>query len=231
VSIRGDRAPPEPRWTRTIPIHVLDEEDARDLFNAQTGNRFENDPDFANLLADMAGVPLAIELLAKAVGTSATDLARTRRRWQDRRTALLAARRDAEGRLESWEISLRLSLDQLGEGSPEHRLFALMGRLPDGVAEDHLAALIGDGGIDAADRLAELALIREQATRYRMLAPIRAFADDHCPPDPADDDRRLAHYRGLAALGEQVGAEGGAEASRRLEADLRNIETAIAGGG
>jgi tetratricopeptide (TPR) repeat protein len=230
VSIRGDRAPPDPRWTRTIPIHVLADEDASDLFNAQTGNRFEDDPDLADLLADMAGVPLAIELLAKAIGTSETDLARTRRRWQDRRTALLAARRDAEGRLESWEISLRLSLDQLGAGSPEQRLFALMGRLPDGVAEDHLDALLGGGGIEAADRLAELALAREQAARYRMLAPIRSFAADHCPIDPADDDRLQAHYCGLAVLGEQVGAEGGAMVSRQIEADLRNIEATIADG-
>jgi hypothetical protein len=221
VSIRGDRAPPEPRWTWTIPIHVLTDGDARDLFNAQTGNRFEDDPDLADLLADMAGVPLAIELLGKAIGTSETDLARTRRRWRDRRTALLAARRDAEGRLESWEISLRLSLDQLGEGSPEHRLFSMMGRLPDGVAEDHLDALLGDGGTDAADRLVDLALVREQAARYRMLAPIRTFAADHCPVDPAEDDRRLAHYRGVAALGKQVGRSDGAVASRRLEADLR----------
>jgi transcriptional regulator with XRE-family HTH domain len=158
-SIRGDKAPPKPRWTRRIPIHVLDEQDARDLFNAQTDGRFAGDPNLADLLADMAGVPLAIELLAKAIGTSETDLARIRRRWENRRTALLAARCDAEGRLESWEISLRLSLDRLGKGSPEHRLFALMGRLPDGVDEDHLAALIGDAGIAADDRLAELALV------------------------------------------------------------------------
>jgi tetratricopeptide (TPR) repeat protein/transcriptional regulator with XRE-family HTH domain len=230
VSIRGDKAPPDPRWTRTIPVQALGDKDASDLFNAQTGNRFRDDPDLAGLLADMDGVPLAIELLAKAIGTSETDLARIRRRWQDRRTTLLAARRGAEGRPESWEISLRLSLDQLGAGSPEQRLFALMGHLPDGVAEDHLDALLGEGGIDAADRLAELALVREQAARYRMLAPVRTFAADHCPPDPADDHRRLAHYQGLAALGEQVGAEGGAMASRRLEADLRNIETAIADG-
>ena len=57
-----------------------------------------------------------------------------------------------------------------------------------------------------------------------MLAPIRAFAADHCPADPADDERRLAHYREMAALGQQVGRDGGATASRRLEADLRNIE-------
>jgi hypothetical protein len=35
------------------------------------------------------------------------------------------------------------------------------------------------------------------------------------------------HYRDLAALGKRVGAEGGAEASHRLETDLRNIEAAV----
>ena len=62
----------------------------------------------------MDGVPLAIELLAGQVRADELSLDRVAAAWREKRTALLAARKDAGHRLDSYEVSLALSLDSGG---------------------------------------------------------------------------------------------------------------------
>jgi hypothetical protein len=87
VSLRGAERPGGPAWARPLRLEPLEEADARTLFRSVAGGGFDA-PGLDDLLRDMGGVPLAIELLAHAA-EGEPDLASLSRRWRAKRVKLL----------------------------------------------------------------------------------------------------------------------------------------------
>jgi hypothetical protein len=83
---------------------------------------------------------------------------------------------DGKDKLSSLEISIETSLAGSRIDSPAQHLFAILGRLPDGLLLDDTVALLGKEGRKAAAQLLAARLAEEQSGRLRMLAPIREYA-------------------------------------------------------
>jgi serine/threonine protein kinase/tetratricopeptide (TPR) repeat protein len=225
VALRGEQRPFGPSWREAIHAGPLDPLSARSAFLAVAGERYQNDPDLDSLLLDLDGLALAVILLASQA-EGEPDLSILRQRWQDQRTALLR-RAGAQERLQSLEVSLRLSIDSPRMTEESRRLLAILGLLPEGAAREDLMELLPQHGRDAASVLRKVGLAFDQGSRLRMLAPVREYVRQHHPPLFEDLERTVDHYLTLARLGEKIGAEGGAEATKRLRPEAGNLESMI----
>ena len=223
VSIRGQQAPYGPVWRR-IPeaMEQLATDDARKLFLSLAGQGLANDPQLEALLGELDGLPLAIRLIGH-LAQGESGLASLLADYRARRTSLAVG----EGKDSSLQASIRLSLDSPRLEETARRLFAMMGRLPAGLAEEDAVALI-DGGGAAARALRQIGIAWGDAQgRTRLLAPIRQVAAALALGD-ADREKLASHYFGLAAReGGKVGAEGGREAIARLSPEIGNFEQLV----
>ena len=222
VTMRGTARPGGIGWAETLPVPPLGLADARRMFLQVAGAGFATDSNLDGLLAEVDGVPLAVELLGYAA-QGQPDLAEVRQRWQQERIGLL--QRLGGGRRElSVPVSVELSLKDPRMSPEGRRLLALLGQLPEGIAHDDLATLLPRAGLRAAAVLRQLGLAFDEAQRLRTLAPIREYAASAHPSESADLDRAVTHYCELAyGVGWQVGREGGAEAAQRIHAETGNL--------
>ena len=175
-SVRSQQAPRRPEWGTAILVPGLPETAARELFLKRAGERHATSALLPGLLAEMDGVPLAIELLAGQVRADERSLDRVAAAWREKKTALLAARKGAGHRLDSYEVSLALSLDSGRMTEAARTLYALMGRLPAGITAEGAEALLPGEGPAALDTLGGLGLAFDAGGRTRMLAPVREHA-------------------------------------------------------
>jgi tetratricopeptide (TPR) repeat protein len=222
VTMRGMARPGGVAWAETVAVPPLVLPDARRVFLQVAGARFATDPDMDGLLGTVDGVPLAVELLGYAA-QGQPELAELRQRWQQERVGLLE--RLGGGRRElSVAVSIELSLKDPRMTSEGQRLLALLGQLPDGIAQDDLTTLLPSVGRRAAATLRHVGLVFDEADRLRTLAPVRDHVESAHAPELADLDRAVSHYCQLAGtVGSRVGAEGGAEAARRILAETGNV--------
>ena len=225
AALRGEQRPFGPNWREAIHAGPLDPFSARNAFLAIAGERYQNDTDLNGLLLELDGLALAVILLASQA-EGEPDLSILRQRWQDQRTSLLR-RAGAQERLQSLEVSLRLSIDSPRVTEESRRLLSILGLLPEGVAREDLMELLPQHGHDAASVLRKVGLAFDQGSRFRMLAPVREYVRQYHPPLPEDLDRTVDHYLTLARLGEKIGAQGGAEATKRLRSEAGNLESMI----
>jgi tetratricopeptide (TPR) repeat protein len=222
VSSRGTGRPAGPRWRDFAMISPLPLAEARRLFVAVAGPGFAADPRLDELLGELDGVALAVELMAYAA-QGQDDLAEVAARWRAERTAMLA-RMGGTSRELSVPVSVEASVTSPLMTAPAARLLSLLGVLPDGIARQDLAELLPDGGLGAADVLRKLGLAFGEGDRLRTLAPVREHVAARHPPEPGDLDRLVGHYAQLSyVIGREVGGSGGARAATRLQAETGNI--------
>jgi hypothetical protein len=228
ASLRGRQRPFGLAWRDAIDVAPLATPEARKVFLAVAGQAFQDDPHLDLLVGAQDGLPLTTTLLAyQAEGEP--SLEGLWRRWTERRVALL---RRGTGRSEvSAEASFDLSITSRRMTDESRQLLSLLGVLPDGIAHDDLDALQPDTGGEAAAILRKIGLAFDEASRLRILQPIRDHMQTAHLPRPDDLARAVTHYCALAwTLGWQLGRAGGAEASSRLLAERGNLEAMIGQG-
>lgn len=183
ASIRRSAAPAQIAWTWREDVHVLDRQSARALFLDIAGPAMADDPAVDELLDELDGLPLAIELVAEQAGL-AGSAAITLERWRASPSAMLNI---GDNKQRSLKLSIDLTLNS-GRLTPlARRLFALAGRFPDGLPRDYLGDLTGEPTHNAEFQLLASRLVTLDGERLRMLAPVReqALAIECDPSDAA----------------------------------------------
>jgi tetratricopeptide (TPR) repeat protein len=226
VSSRGTGRPAGLRWRDSAMISPLPLADARRLFVAVAGPGVAGDPRLDELLAELDGVPLAVELMGYAA-QGHDDLAEIAARWRAERTAMLA-RMGGTSRELSVPASVEASVTSPLMTPPAARLLSLLGVLPDGIARDDLTELLDGDGLPAAAVLRQLGLAYSEGSRLRTLAPVREHIAATHPPEPADLGQAVSHYTQLAyKSGSQIGHREGSQAVTRLQAEIGNISAML----
>jgi tetratricopeptide (TPR) repeat protein len=227
ATVRGDERPAGPRWGEPIRLRPLDLAPARSAFLAVAGERHRSDPYLDPLLEAVDRLPIAIDLLAHQA-EPLPGLGELWQRWQSERSAVLQ-RAGGRTREVNLEVSVELSLQSPRMTGGGVRLASLLALLPGGLTPEDVGAVLPGEGAAAAAALRRTGLAAPDAARLRLLAPIREVLRRLRPLQPEDHQRLVAHFLELALLGGRVGAEGGAEAARRLETELGNLEAILAG--
>ncbi len=229
VTLRGSRRPAGVRWGESFEVHPLSMSVSRDLFVDIVGARLGDDPQLEGLIAQMGGLPLAIELMAHATEGQA-DLHWTALRWRHSGTQALKRGR-GDDRQTSFDRSLECSLHSPRLVPEARALLSELATLPCGIDRQDVDALWGEGAAGAIANLCGLRLAYEDGPRIRMLAPIRQYLTRNHPCAVQRMDRLMTHYLRLADVyGERTGMSGGREAVRRLSEELGNIEAMIGRG-
>ncbi len=225
ASVRGLERPSGVRWGQPIQLEPLDLPAARSLFTSIAPEDFDT-PALDDLLEEMGGVPLAVELLAYAADGE-PDLNHLAKRWRKERARLLT-RGPGDHRLLSIAVSIDTSWNSPAMTNAAKRLLSILGGLPDGVADDDLETLLPGEGAAAANLLRRRGLALEQAGRLRTLPPVRHHLSDAHHPAESDWRRTIDHYRKRSAkLGARAGQAGGGEAISTLAREAANITVAI----
>ena len=225
VAIRGHRRPRGVPWCSSVEPRRLDDTAAREVFLAVSGKpAFGDDPRLPDLLAVLDGVPLAITLMARYAEVF-DSLELVWSVWNQKRTAMLA-----DGHADTRDTNIAVSFDlSVGVLSNEAcRALSTLALLPNGVELIDLSRILP--GSDAA--LIELrgrALVFEEATRLRMLAPLREYVVAALPPSASDVLAIDDYYLSVALQGgDKIGRVGGAVAIARLGPEVANVDRALA---
>jgi tetratricopeptide (TPR) repeat protein len=231
ASLRGFELPGTAAW-RPLLVEPLPEEAARALFldaAGLEGEHYRTDPELPRLLARLDGLPLAIELVAlraQAEPGAAAVLAA----WEAEREAFVRRGTGTGGKKQlDLAASVALSLASPRMTEPGRRLFAVLGRLPLGLTQADLGAVVpATEAAEAARALRRTGLVLRDPARLRMLAPVREQAAA-APLGEAEQDRLAAHFGALADALPYLGNEPRDwVAARRAREELANIEAALA---
>lgn len=238
------------RWSLRHRVEPLADDEARTLFLDIAGTIPPGDPHLAELLHELGGVPLAICLTARRAARR-TELAGLWAEWQRVGVDLAQWQGRNPSRLTSVARSIELSLRSprlptsghrllriLAQvlrpscrqwPAPSHRLFAILGQLPAGLAPVDQDALLGREAFAAEDGLIAVGLAYHRVGRLDLLPPVRDHARRACLPKGADAVAWCRHFLTLARQqGDRIlrGA-GGAEALGRLAPEVANLEAAL----
>jgi tetratricopeptide (TPR) repeat protein len=222
VTVRGRSRPGGVRWRDFAMLCPLPLAHARGLFLNVAGSEFAADPLLDELVSDLDGLPLAVELAGYAA-QGQPSINSVLRRWRAERTRMLERMGGATREL-SVAVSVEISVSSARMTGAARRLLTLLGVLPDGIAYEDLTVLQGQDSLGGAAVLRQLGLAFDEAGRLRMLAPIREHVAAVHPSAPADLDTVISHYASLAGTaGGQVGTSAGAGAVTRLQAETGNF--------
>jgi predicted ATPase/class 3 adenylate cyclase len=203
----------------------------------------DNAADVARIVAQLNGIPLAIELAAAALGDR--PLSGVLTGLADRFSLLTHGRRTAPPRHQTLRAALEWSLDLLR--SDERRLFARLAAFAGGGTTEAIADVCGglpDAGGDVAPMLRHLARASlvvphpELPERWSMLESIRELAAIELEAAGEEGELATRHRTWFAFRVERVeheiGRTGRPEVMRELAADQDNVrravETALAAG-
>lgn len=235
--------------SRSFPIRRLDPATARTAFLGyveMSGEHVDEGPALDSLLDRLDGYPLAISLVARAIGPG-TGPAEVLAQYDEGRADLLNYG-DGDDRTNSLAASVRLSLEttlmQDVEGARETCF--VLAHLPDGVHRDLLRdAVFGgsapEGRARSKRRSVQAALTRSGLASYsahpdllRMVVPLREHFRDGTDLDPATRKRALDAARnylcqllktGSVGLGTPKAAQND---QQQVLLQLGNIDTLLA---
>jgi predicted ATPase/class 3 adenylate cyclase len=196
----------------------------------------DNATDVARIVAQLNGIPLAIELAAAALGDR--PLSGVLNGLADRFSLLTHGRRTAPPRHQTLRAALEWSLDLLQSG--ERRLFARLAVFAGGGTTEAIADVCGgppdvEGDVPRILRhLARASLLvphPELPERWSMLESVRQLAAIELEAAGEDDDLAARHRTWFALRVERVEADigraGRPEVMRDLAADQDNVRRAV----
>ncbi|HET6261324.1 MAG TPA: LuxR family transcriptional regulator, partial [Chloroflexia bacterium] len=209
---------PDPE--RLPPIEKLGRYEAIRLFceRAKATSSFElteeNAPAVAKLCRRLDGIPLAIELAAAR--TTVLSAAQILKRLEDSLKLLAGAERTAPTRQRTLHGTLDWSYELLGE--QERKLFGRLGVFAGGWTLEGAEAVgagedIEEGEVlDLLSRLVDKSMVvvesgAEGALRYRMLEPVRQYAQECLEESGEAGQVRERHARYYLALAERAEQE------------------------
>jgi predicted ATPase len=181
------------------------------------------------------GMPLAVELAAARCRSMSIHDVLTRLR-RDAKRVLRDVRRDGQERQRTLEATVSWSVDLLEADA--HVLFGRLSVFAGSFDLDAAEAICSDGSVDELDVVDLLDTLADQSlltpigsvapsTRYRMLEPIRQFAEHQLVDASSWRDRHGRHYASLADEGYQaMWTSAEPEWIQRFEADFANFELA-----
>jgi len=195
-----------PGWGRTFDLQTLPPAAAIDLFReVWSGSGAQpippDAPELEKFVTDQLGcLPLAVVLVA-ALGRYEGTLAAVMRRWQEE-GAVAAQRPGAvpDGRLDSLEHSMRLSLARLSP--PDRHLWGLAAFFPAGMPLDFLEALLHKEPTLRTGRdqlLLHRILHRQTDGRLRLSPPLARFARDLVSRSTSVETSAVKHEEGFEA--------------------------------
>ena len=182
------------------------------------------------------GMPLAVELAAaRCRSMSPADV--LDRLERDAGRVLRDARRDGQERQRTLTATIEWSYQLLS--AEERELFARLSVFAGSFDLEATEAVCAGGAVDEFDVVDLLDALVDQSmvvmadraasntARYRLLEPIRQFAEARVDDPGALAERHARHYAGLAEVGyEGIWTEAEAEWVERLEADFDNHRVA-----
>jgi len=197
-----------------------------------------NAPVVAGLCRRVGGIPLALELAAARVSILSLDL--LAERLDDALRLLTAGSRTAPARQQTLRATLDWSYSLLTD--PERRLFDRLAVFAGGwTLEAAETVCVGDGiqheqVLELLARLVDKSLVAverftDEGARYRLLEPIRQYAQERLGPDLAAVAIRRKHATYFLTLAERAAPELFGADQRiwfdRLERDVDNIRAAL----
>ncbi len=228
ASFRGDEHVGGARWSPRHPVAPLSDPDARALFLEITGAAKSTDPDLPAFLGALGGVPLAICLTARRAARHPT-LAGLWGEWGRLGPEVASLTTGTRHRLTSVKHSIALSLGSSRMTPDAHRLFAILGQCPAGLAPQDREALLGDTAFAAGEALCGTGLAHLRADeRLDLLPPVRDHARRAHPPTDDDASGWCRHFLDRACIeGEKILRDGGAEALAALTPEVANIDATL----
>lgn len=185
ASQRGSQIIQGLAWTLVHRLNVLERSDAAKLFLKIAHFKNPTDPFFSKFMGALGGLPLAIVLVAlRAHGNS--SLAKLWSEWVRIGTKLAGRPGFDPTRHTSLTVSIELSLNSPRLNEEAKRLFAILGRTPDGLSERERNMISGDGSFILEETLCWVGLAFDRDDRLRLLPPIREYAR-RLPLPPEDD--------------------------------------------
>ena len=228
ASFRGDEHVGGARWSPRHPVAPLSDPDARALFLEIAGAAKSTDPDLPAFLDALGGVPLAICLTARRAARHPT-LAGLWGEWERLGPEVASLITGPKHRLTSVPHSIALSLGSSRMTPDAHRLFAILGQCPAGLAPQDRIALLGDAAFAAEEALRGTGLAHLRADRrLDLLPPVRDHARRAHQPEDTDATAWCRHFLDRArAEGGKIMRDGGAEALAALTPEVANIDAAL----
>ncbi len=223
ATFRGDASPDGPIW-HAQPVDPVDDDTALAILHDHAPKIAATDPSWPDFRAALGGLPLAIALIAHRARAHAT-LEELWQEWQSQGTSIAHRLGVRPSNLTSLDYSIALSVDHASE--PALRLFALLGKLPAGLADEDRTVLLRRDALNARDDLLRLGLAHAPPGRLDLLPPIRRHALAH-PVKPEDAAGWPRHFLALVVREERRMRSDGAAAFARLAPEVPNIEMAFA---
>jgi predicted ATPase/DNA-binding SARP family transcriptional activator/DNA-binding CsgD family transcriptional regulator len=198
----------------------------------------ENTQAVGRVCARLEGIPLAIELAAARVGVLSAE--QISERLGHSLTLLTGGYRTAEDRHQTLRAALDWSFDLLSE--PEQALFRRLSVFAGGFTLEAAESVVGGGGIEQEDvldllgGLVEKSLVVaeeswERGARYRLLEPIRQYAQEKLEQGEEEHQTRYRHAEWYLTLAEEADKEssgpGHARWLHRLETEHDNLRAAL----
>jgi predicted ATPase/Tfp pilus assembly protein PilF len=195
---------------RRVPVGPLAVPEAVELFRARAPRRLTDDEAalLPELVAELDGLPLAIELAAARVRLVPVE--GIRERLIDRMRLLAGGGRDRPERHRSLRASLDASWELLTDW--QQAALAQLSVFEGGWSLDAADAVLdlsafpaAPWGLDVLEGLVDASLVRVESRgeRFRMLVSVQVYAASHLT-GPARDAAELRHGRWFAQLGSDV---------------------------
>lgn len=225
MTIRGSELPRGVSWNKWVELPPLAPEQSEEFFRTIAPDVPKGDSNFDELLSDLDGLPLAIELLAERARFTPFD--ELFNRWQRHKLKLLS-REPQLSRSDSLTLSISFTVAGPRITSSGFHLFAIMGRLPAGILVADCDKIFGEESIDMIYELRRTRLVFDEAERLKMLNPIREYALQ-LPVDEQRFERTRKYYFALLHLhGPAPGNLDIAGGIRRLTPEIGNVSRLMA---